>query len=217
MRVKVCCISSHGEADLAVQHGAHALGFVSAMPSGPGVIDEALIGSIVRNVPAAVETFLLTSLTDPHRIAQQHHRCKTSTIQLVDALPLAAYPVLRGALPNVRLVQVLHVTGTAVVDEARQLYPLVDALLLDSGDPSLEVKQLGGTGRTHDWDTSARIVDEAPLPVWLAGGLLAANVAEAASRVEPYGVDLCTGVRSNGSLDPNKLRAFMATVASVGR
>lgn len=210
--VKVCCISSTGEAELAIACGASALGLVSAMPSGPGVIDDALIAEIAAAVQPPVATFLLTCRQTADAIAEQHRRCRTSVVQLVDQVPLPELRRLRGALPGVRLVQVLHVTDAAVVDEAKALRGFVDALLLDSGNPALAVKQLGGTGRTHDWRLSRRIRDEAGLPVLLAGGLNACNVARAVATVAPFGLDLCSSVRSDGRLDPAKLRGFFAAV-----
>ena len=206
--VKICCIASLDEARLAIDAGAAALGLVSAMPSGPGVIDEGTIAAIAAAVPREIETFLLTAHTDAAAIVAQHRRCRTTTLQLVDALAPRELRDLRRALPRVRLVQVVHVTGASALDEALAVAPLVDALLLDSGNPALAVKQLGGTGRTHDWSVSREIVDRAGVPVWLAGGLNPGNVAEAIATVRPHGLDLCNGVRSEGRLDGAKLRAF---------
>ena len=216
-RVKVCCIRSIEEARLAVRLGASALGLVSEMPSGPGVIPEALIAEIAATVPPAVATFLLTSRTDPAEIIAQQGRCRVNTVQICDGLPRGAHAELRGSLPGVSLVQVVHVNSEESVAEALQVAREVDALLLDSGDRSLPVKELGGTGRTHDWLLSAKIVNESPVPVFLAGGLSAANVGEAIRTVQPFGVDLCTGVRTAGALDEQKLSRFMAGVAAATR
>lgn len=211
-QVKICCIGSADEARTAVAAGAQALGLVSAMPSGPGVIDEALIADIAAQVPSPVQTFLLTSRQRASEIIAQHRRCRTTTLQLVDHVPADELRRLRDALPDVTLVQVIHVTGPASVDEALAVAPQVDALLLDSGNPSAAVKELGGTGRTHDWMHSRQIVRASPRPVYLAGGLNATNVARAIATVRPFGLDLCSGVRSAGRLDPDKLRAFFAAV-----
>lgn len=210
--VKVCCISSLEEARLAVSLGASALGLVAAMPSGPGVIDEALIAEIAAGVPPPVASFLLTSEVTAAAIAAQHARCRTSTLQLVDAVAGRELTELRERLPGIRLVQVIHVQGEDAVREAAAVAPLVDALLLDSGNPTLAVKQLGGTGRTHDWDLSARIVREVDRPVFLAGGLREDNVAEAIERVRPHGLDLCSSVREGGRLSAGRLGAFMRAV-----
>lgn len=210
--VKICCIANPGEARLAMAHGASALGLVSAMPSGPGVIDEALIAAIAAQVPPPIATFLLTARQDAASILAQHALCRTSTIQLVDQVPEAELRLLRAALPGVRLVQVIHVADEASVTEAQAVALLVDALLLDSGNQKLAVKELGGTGRTHDWRLSRRIRTLVACPVYLAGGLNAANVGAAIEAVQPYGLDVCSGVRTEGRLDPLKLQAFFAAI-----
>lgn len=207
LEIKICCISSHDEARVALDSGADILGLVSAMPSGPGVIDEELIASIAASVDA--QTFLLTSLCEPDAIIEQHRRVRTTAIQLCDALPPGSHPRLREALPGVRLVQVIHVTGDASYDEAMAGARDVDALLLDSGNPALQVKELGGTGRVHDWTISKRIAADAGVPLFLAGGLRPDNVAEALAITGATGVDICSGVRTGGRLDREKLVRFI--------
>jgi phosphoribosylanthranilate isomerase len=215
VRIKVCCITTPEEAALAVHLGAAALGLVSAMPSGPGVIPEVQIAAIAARVPPGVATFLLTSRTTAMEILTQHRCCGTNTLQLVDRVDPGVRATLREVLPGIKLVQVVHVTGEASVDEARQAAAGVDALLLDSGNPALPVKELGGTGRTHDWSLSRRIVASVPVPVYLAGGLTPANVGEAVRRVRPFGVDVCSGVRAGGRLDEARLAAFIAAVRAA--
>jgi phosphoribosylanthranilate isomerase len=214
-RLKVCCIGSVEEAQTAVRLGADALGLVSAMPSGPGVIREDEIARIAAAVPPPIATFLLTSAVDPDAIIEQQRRCRTNTLQLCDALPTGSHARLRAALPGVALVQVIHVENEASVDEALAVAPHVDALLLDSGRPNAETKELGGTGRTHDWALSRTIRERAPVPVFLAGGLRADNVGVAVRQVEPFGVDLCSGVRTEGRLDAAKLEAFVAAMRAA--
>lgn len=211
-RVKICCIASLEEAQLAVAAGADALGLVSRMPSGPGPIDEAAICRIARAVPPPIATFLLTCLQTSDEIIAQQQRCHPNTLQLVDEVAPDHLKRLRDALPAVKLVQVIHVADEQSRDEAIAVAPLVDAILLDSGRPRAAVKELGGTGRTHDWAISRTIVQAVQVPVFLAGGLNPDNVVEAIRTVQPFGVDLCGGVRTNGRLDPDKLRRFMAAV-----
>ena len=214
-RIKICCIANAAEAALAVAHGASAVGLVSAMPSGPGPIAEHEIAAIAPTVPPGVATFLLTSLTDADAIIDQQRRCRTNTLQLVDAVAPIVYTRLRRALPGIAIVQVIHVTGNESAGEALDLAPLVDALLLDSGNPALAVKELGGTGRTHDWRVSRQIVASVRVPVFLAGGLNPDNVADAIQQARPFGVDICSGVRTAGKLDGQKLRRFVASVAAA--
>jgi phosphoribosylanthranilate isomerase len=214
-RIKICCISSREEAALAIEEGADALGLVGHMPSGPGVIDDDLISEIVDCIPPPVSTFLLTSETASDKIVHHARRCRTDTIQLVDDVEDDAYPIVRTALPSRRLVQVLHVEDEGSIEAAKAIAEHVDAILLDSGRPSAEVKELGGTGRTHDWEISRAIVEGTPCPVFLAGGLNPDNIGEAIRMVRPFGVDLCSGVRTDGRLDAEKLRAFIAEVAKA--
>jgi phosphoribosylanthranilate isomerase len=216
VRVKVCCISSVAEAALAVRLGASALGLVSRMPSGPGVIDEALIAEIAATVPPPVATFLLTSSLDVDSIVAQQRHTRVNTVQLVDALPRGSLRALRAILPGVKLVQVVHVTGPESLDEAEEVAPHVDAVLLDSGNPSLPVKELGGTGRQHDWSVSRRIRERLSIPVFLAGGLKPENITEAIRAVGPFGVDVCSGLRTDGALDAGKLGRFMEAIRVGG-
>ena len=216
-RIKICCIASLAEARLAVASGADALGLVGAMPSGPGGIDDELIAQIAASVGPPVATFLLTSETGADGIIAHARRCRANVLQLVDQVAPQDYPRVRDALPGVKLVQVVHVTGPESVGEAEAAAPHVDALLLDSGDPKAAVRLLGGTGRTHDWSISRRIVDAVDAPVFLAGSLRPDNVARAIREVGPFGVDLCTGVRTDGRLDPVKLRAFVDAVMAADR
>lgn len=211
-RVKICCIKSPAEAALAIVCGASAVGLVSNMPSGPGVISEEAIARIAKTVPPPIATFLLTSERSPEAIIAQQRRCRTNTLQLCDHLPATVYPRLREELPGIALVQVVHVTDEESVNYAVAAAEHVDALLLDSGNLHLPIKELGGTGRTHDWTLSRRIRDAIRIPLFLAGGLTAGNVADAIATVEPFGLDLCSSVRTNDNLDAIKLRAFFSAI-----
>jgi phosphoribosylanthranilate isomerase len=212
-RVKVCCIANLDEARMAIRAGASALGLVSEMPSGPGVISDDRIAEIAAVAPPGVATFLLTCLTDPDEIAEHQRRSGVGVIQLCDEPAEGARAALKRALPGVKIVQVIHVQGSGSVEAARAAASEVDALLLDSGRPDLAVKELGGTGRTHDWETSRAIREAVDVPVYLAGGLRAENVARAIATVRPFGVDLCSGIRTGGRLDARLLAEFMRAVA----
>jgi phosphoribosylanthranilate isomerase len=214
-RVKICCIADLQEARLAIQYGASALGLVSEMPSGPGVIPEEHIAEIAGKIPPSVASFLLTSLQNSEAIIWQQRRCRTNTIQICDRLTRGSYRELRQALPGISIVQVIHVVGPESVDEAVAVAPEVDAILLDSGNQKLATKELGGTGRTHDWSLSRRIREQIDVPLFLAGGLNPSNVQQAIKEVGSFGLDICTGVRTNGRLDEAKLRALFANVGAM--
>ena len=207
-RIKICCIRSVEEAALAIECGASAVGLVSNMPSGPGVISEDRIAEIASTTPPVVGSFLLTSKQDAESIVAQHRRCRTNCIQLCDRLTLGSHRDLKSALRGISIIQVIHVTGQESVEEAIAVAPLVDALLLDSGNQSLAVKELGGTGRIHDWTLSRQIREQVNIPIFLAGGLSHHNVRQAIEEVGPFGLDVCSGVRTKGNLDRTKLARF---------
>ncbi|HYV13275.1 MAG TPA: phosphoribosylanthranilate isomerase [Pyrinomonadaceae bacterium] len=206
--MKICCIASVEEAWMAIDAGASAVGLVSAMPSGPGPIPEDLIAEIAATIPPGVSSFLLTCLQDAASIIDQQRRLGVNTIQICDRLTQGSYQDLREALPGISLVQVVHVTGPEAVDEAIEVAPQVDAILLDSGNQSLAIKELGGTGRTHNWTLSRKIRETIEVPLFLAGGLNPSNVAAAIREVQPFGIDVCSGLRTNGNLDSVKLEAL---------
>lgn len=208
VKFKVCCIQDVAEAALALDHGAAAIGLVSAMPSGPGPIPDDRIRAVSAWATPRTRTFLLTSQGSVGAIAAQVNAAGVNTVQIVDAMPAGGLTALRALIPRVRLVQVIHVRGPESHAEAMAAAPLVDELLLDSGNPTAAVKQLGGTGRTHDWGISRRIVQDAGVPVWLAGGLRPENVADAVRAVAPYGVDVCSGLRQDGVLQRDLLARF---------
>lgn len=202
---------------MAIRYGASALGLVSAMPSGPGPIPDECIAQIARLVPPPIATFLLTCRAEADSIIAQQRQAGTNTLQLVDYVAPETLTTLRESLPGIALVQVIHVRGAESVAEAVAIAPFVDALLLDSGNPSLAVKELGGTGRVHDWTISRRIRDSVGIPLFLAGGLKPENVVDAIQQVQPFGLDICSGVRTNGQLDEAKLAAFFAQIEAVTR
>ena len=215
IRIKICCICNVEEAQLATAYGASALGLVGHMPSGPGVISNQKISEITKSVPPMVSTFLLTSETKAGAVIDHYKKVNTSTIQIVDVLENNDYQKIKNELPHVKIVQVVHVLNDKSVAEAINVSTYVDAILLDSGNPNLITKELGGTGRTHNWDLSRKIRDQIDIPVFLAGGIDSNNVKQAIEHVQPFGVDLCSGVRTNGKLDENKLRMFFQTIQSI--
>lgn len=215
VRVKVCCISSPHEARLAIDYGADAIGLVSQMPSGPGIIADSMVRTIAQETPPGVDTFLLTAYTTAVEIAGQLQACGTSTVQIVNHIDPSQYPELIKRMPMVRRVQVIHVENEQALSLIDSYSPYVHAFLLDSGRPNAAIAELGGTGRAHDWSISAEFVKRSPKPVFLAGGLNPANIADAIRQVNPYGVDLCSGVRENDSLNAPLLQAFIQSVSQA--
>ena len=214
IRVKICCICSVEEAKLATAYGASALGLVGQMPSGPGVISNRRIYKITNSAPPMVSTFLLTSKTKSSAIIDQYKKVNTSTIQIVDALENRDYQHIRNELPHVKIVQVVHVLDDKSVEEAIGVSKHVDAILLDSGNPNLKTKKLGGTGHTQLGSKSKNSRTNRYSCVF-GWGINSNNVKKAIEHVQPFGVDLCSSVRTNGKLDENKLSNFFKIMESI--
>ncbi len=208
-------MADEAELRTAVAAGADAVGLVGPMPSGPGPIPLDRAAGLARLVPPGVTSVLLSSGRNAEELARDVLEVRPLALQIVDRVEAATRRALRRAFPWLRLVQVVHVAGPEAVEEARAAARDADALLLDSGRPTAAVPELGGTGRTHDWHIARAIVEAVPLPVLLAGGLVAENVAAAIRAVRPHAVDVCSGVRSSGRLDARRLGAFMAAVAAA--
>jgi len=213
-RIKICCIANSEEASIATSLGADAIGLVSEMPSGPGVISELQIKQIIEKTPPFVIPVLLTSKINALEICDQVNYCRPRAVQLCEPLNESDLKQLAKLLPGISLIRVIHVTGQESIKEAKTYASYVNAFLLDTGNRSGPKKQLGGTGETHDWSISAEIVKSVDVPVILAGGLNPQNVKQAIEYIKPYAVDVCSGVRTNDQLDPEKLSEFISVANS---
>ena len=213
--VKICCIQSVAEARLAIDHGAAAVGLVGTMPSGPGPIGDDQIAEITNAVGDSAMSVLLTSQTSADGVCGHVARTEPRAVQLVDEVDPDTYDALRNHFPDLTVLQVIHVRDAFDIVAAQDASERGCQILLDSGAPDKAVKELGGTGRTHDWSLSRKIVETVDQPVWLAGGLNPENVMMAIRTVRPFGVDLCSALRPKGALDPLLLKRFMDQVVAV--
>ena len=212
VKLKICCINSHDEAKTAISVGADLLGLVADMPSGEGMIEDHKIREIAASIKSFNNSVLLTSRTDAESIIEHHKETITSHIQIVDYIDVKNYQEIRKSLPDIKLIQVVHVEDESSYSLAMNFSNYVDFILLDSGKPSAKKRTLGGTGDTHNWNISKKIVRDCSIPVYLAGGINHSNAVEAIQKVKPYGIDLCTGLRTNNKLDKNKLNVFMEAI-----
>ncbi len=212
IKVKICCIKSKKEAQIAYKYGASSIGLVSKMPSGPGIISDSLINKIVNSSPTGLETTLLTCYTSPNKIINQHKKAKTNNIQLVKKIDINNYGLIKKALPYTKLIQVIHITDKDIIKNAIKISKHVDYLLLDTGS-FINKEKLGGTGKVHDWNISKIIRNSVKIPIILAGGLNHRNVNTAIEKVMPFGVDVCSGVRTNDKLDLFKLKEFFNSLS----
>ncbi|MBE9125213.1 MULTISPECIES: phosphoribosylanthranilate isomerase [unclassified Coleofasciculus] len=210
-RIKICCIGSVEEAKQSIRYGASALGLVSEMSNGSSLVSEGLIAQVASMVPPGVSSFLLTSKSDTLAIVAQQRRLGVNAIQICDRLQYGTHGDLRQALPGIAIVQSISITGEESIKEALFIAPHVSALVLNSNDSS-ETQELGDTEQLHNWEISKRIRELVDVPVFLAGGLTPDNVADAIQTVQPFGVDVCSGVRTQGQLDESKLSQFFSQV-----
>lgn len=211
--IKICCIASPEEARLASEAGADYLGLVGPMPSGAGVIGLERAAEIAAAAPPGPKTVLLTAAETAAEIGADLDRTGAGAVQVVRHIEPAEAERLAEARPGLEIFQVIHVEDESALDLIPAYQPFATAFLLDSGRPS--ASELGGTGRIHDWEVSAAFIEEATIPVFLAGGLNPANVAQAIERVRPHGVDICSGLRPRGALDPGLLGTFIRAVRAA--
>ena len=218
-RVKICCMASPSEVRAATVAGADCIGAVGPMPSGPGPLDDETARAVIAAAPPGVTPFLLSQETGIEGLTRHVRATRATVVQLVRHVDPRLHFDIREALPGVKIVQVIHVENETALELARGYALTADALLLDSGNPATggDVEELGGTGRPHDWRLSRQIVSLVEKPVYLAGGLTQANVADAIAAVRPFGVDLCSGVRTLGKLDTKKLTSFFAALRGAER
>lgn len=208
-------MANTGEAEAAARAGADLVGVVGPMPSGPGVLDPDACAVIAKAAPAWVTPVLLTASETAEAIADDVLKAGVRAVQIVRPVDPEVHRALNGLLPGVRRIQVIHVEDASALGQIPVYAGRVDAFLLDSGSPLND--RLGGTGQTHDWSVSAEFVRRTAAPVFLAGGLTPDNAARAMIQVRPFGLDICSGVRMDNRLDPEKLAALMAAVSSTTR
>jgi phosphoribosylanthranilate isomerase len=214
-QIKICCMSSIEDVHHAIKAGADAVGFVCAIPTSARTIDINIVESITSKVEPSKDTFLLTSEKTAEEIAEKALLAGVNTVQILSYLGPHEYERLQKLLPNIKFVQVVHIENESSLNSIEAYGRYVHAFLLDSGKPNSSIPEYGGTGRTHDWSISAKFVQRTTHPVFLAGGLTPDNVGEAIKAVRPYGVDLCSGVRTNNALDHYKLEKFIKAVRAT--
>jgi phosphoribosylanthranilate isomerase len=209
VRVQIAGVSTLDEALAAEQAGADALGFTVRLPTG---VHDGLTEAVARGIIAALPPFIASvaiTYVDTARAAVDLCRyLGVSALQLHGPFPTQELPLIRAALPHLKLIRAVHVTGPQAPAQARALERRVDALILDTYDPVCD--RHGATGKTHDWAISRQIVDQVRTRVILAGGLTPDNIAEAVRAVRPWAVDVHTGVEdADGRRNFDKLRAFI--------
>jgi phosphoribosylanthranilate isomerase len=211
VRVKICGITTLDDAWAAIDLGADGLGFlVGLLYESEDEVSADAAGKIVESLPPFVSTTLVTHRADPAEVGELLSRARAQVVQLHGPYPPAQIPTLRDAFPGVKIVKAVHVDGEGSIAAAVTAARYADAVLLDTKTAT----RIGGTGITHDWSLSRRIRDTlAPAPVILAGGLTPANVTVAIDTVQPYAVDVNSGVSiRRGKKSPQLIEDFVRAV-----
>jgi phosphoribosylanthranilate isomerase len=210
VRVQIAGISTLPDALAVERAGADAIGFTLGLPTGPhNGLDEAGARAIIRALPPLIVPVLITYRVTAAEVAPLCRYLGVATVQLHAPAAPAEIAAMRAAVPGLKVILAVHVTGDDAIVVAQAAAHHADALILDTYDPA--TGRHGATGITHDWTISRRIVEAVTVPVILAGGLTPENVARAIRRVRPWAVDVHTGVeRADGSTDHARVRAFVA-------
>src|SRR5215470_18403913 len=216
VRVQLAGVSSLEEALAAERAGADALGFTVRLPTGVhDDLTEAKARSIIAALPPFITSVAITYVDTAREATDLCRYLGVAALQLHGAFPVRELELLRVALPHLKVIRAVHVTGMEAIAQARALERRVDALILDTFDPL--TGRSGATGKTHDWNISRQIVAATRMPIILAGGLTPDNVAAAIHSVGPWGVDVHTGVEDpDGRRNFEKIRAFIEHAKSAG-
>jgi phosphoribosylanthranilate isomerase len=216
MKVKICGITNIEDAMQAISFGADALGFqVGMRHKTEDEISPEEAKAIVASLPPFVSYVMVTHLLDAKTIISLLKLIpRITTVQLhEDDIDLKEISAIREKIPSVRIIKAIHVVVDGSESPLQKLHNydgIADALILDS--VNMKEDRIGGTGMTHDWTLSKKMVDNSRLPVILAGGLTQDNVQYAIRSVGPYAVDVNSGVkisRTSRRKDPVKVRDFI--------
>lgn len=207
-RIKVCGIMNRTELSQAVSAGADAVGFVVEIEDSRHCLSGDQAADLIKDVPLFTRSVAVIAPRDVDGAIELARRTRADVLQIHGSLSPGDMAELKG---RVHQKLVAAVAGGAESETVRAYAGSADAILLDT----LANGKLGGTGAVHDWNHSAEIAQSLAgmnVPVILAGGLNAGNVAEAILKVKPYAVDVSSGTETAGKKDPNKILSFVREV-----
>ncbi len=206
--IKVCGIQNINEANGAIEAGANTIGMLTGVPEYvEDKISPETAKKIVVSLPRGIRTVMVTHLLEVSKIVEIAEYTGISALQIHNDLSTEGMKSLREYVPNLELIKTIHVLDESAIEDAKVYESFSDIILLDTKAG----ERIGGTGKTHDWNISKRIVEEVGIPVILAGGLNPRNINEAISKVKPAGIDANSGLENkDGSKDFDKIRIFAA-------
>lgn len=211
MKIKICGIKTEHDLAAAINSGADAVGFITDVPvDSPRKITLAEASRLISKVPLFVTTVLVIMPENAHQAVRMIQAARPVAVQIHNALPLSELVKIKET--GVKLIKTIQVCRDSKADmlikQIKQFSGVADAILLDT---ALDGKT-GGTGVSHNWEVSSKVVLNAGIPVILAGGLKPENVGDAVKCVRPYAVDTASGVETDGKKDQKKVMDFINNV-----
>ncbi len=207
VKVKICGITNMNDALLAAEYGADFLGFIVDIEKSEDSLSRSVARDLIMQVPLEITPVMVTYLNKASDVVELARFVKPMAIQFHADITVGEIGKIRKALPKMKIIKAVHVTGEKAIDEAKKFEDYADYILLDSKSKG----KIGGTGKTHNWNISRKIVEKCKKPVILAGGLNPENVLDAVRIVKPFGVDVNSGVKSSPrKKDADKMERFIA-------
>jgi len=217
IKVKICANRSVEDAKMSIAFGADVIGIlVGQEHTSDDFVDKFKAREIATFAKGKCDVSLVTHLTNAKEIIELTKFIGNNTIQLHSDISEDEVLLIRKELPNVKLVRLIHVSSDGKICTDYQKMKYVDFYLLDSFN--LKTNQVGGTGLTHDWNKSRKLISILNKPTFLAGGLNPNNVKEAIKLTRPYGVDVNSGCKNElGKKDANKVKLFVQNAKDLNQ
>jgi len=213
VRIKICGITNKEDLQAAAAFGADAVGFVVGVKSSPRNLQLSEARKLIKLVPLFVNSVVVTINESLEEIIEMYKHLQPTSIQIHGKKIQSDLKSLKEEIPNLFLIGSVKAAPFSAIKKSKDISKNVDAVLIDS-----YVKgKNGGTGVVHNWDLSLRIKEViAPTPLILAGGLKPENVADAIRSVQPYAVDVSSGVEKKpGIKDHKKIFNFIKNVKVI--
>lgn len=216
MWVMITGITQIEDALKACSLGVDALGFLAEQVYASESISPEVATSITKSLSAMCECLLVTHLVGVQKIVHLASIIGVTTIQLPGNITPEGVIAIKNSLPDIKVIKSIHVLDNYCMEDVERYIGIADMIELDTID--IATSRIGGTGRTHDWNISRKIVQKYgyKVPIILAGGLHSDNIENAIQTVEPFGVDVSSGVKdSEGIQDNEKLASFVYNAKHV--
>lgn len=220
-KAKICGTTNLEDVRLSADEGADYFGVVVEVDFSPRSLTVEDAGPLFDEPP--IPGVALVFKMKEARIQTVIQELNPYAVQFLDPADICFLKRLKSAYPSVEMWQSVHLPQAGQEADIEHVKKTVqdyvdagvDSLLFDTVAVSQGKTKFGGTGKTSDWNLVRGLIDtiQSPVPVWLAGGINPENVGDALDTLDPYGIDLCSGVEARpGKKDPQKVKALMSTI-----